>query len=48
MADFFTDMMYDVMLCDMMRWYDAKNDANVSCKWTPKHTSEASSTTFIP
>ena len=22
------DMMWDVMLCDMMRWYDAKNDAN--------------------
>jgi hypothetical protein len=21
-------MMYDVMLCEMMRWYDAKNDAN--------------------
>jgi hypothetical protein len=21
-------MMYDVMLCDMMWWYDAKNDAN--------------------
>jgi hypothetical protein len=20
--------MYDVMLCDTMRWYDAKNDAN--------------------
>ena len=21
-------MMYDVMLCEMMRWYDAKNDAS--------------------
>jgi hypothetical protein len=31
------DMMYDVMLCDMMRWYDAKNDANAENTPTLKH-----------
>jgi hypothetical protein len=31
------DMMYDMMLCDMMRWYDAKNDANAEDSPTLKH-----------
>jgi hypothetical protein len=31
------DMMYHVMLCDMMQWYDAKNDANAEDTPTLKH-----------
>ena len=32
------DMMYDVMLCKMMWWYDAKNDANAEDSHPHAHT----------
>ena len=39
---YWCDMMYDVKLCDMMRWYDAKNDANAEDTYPRWNTISAS------